>query len=285
MIKYILIGIFLILLIESFYETRVFKIKEYRFKSPKFNKNDREQRIIVLADLHNHSYGKHNEKLIKAIKNSRPDIIIVAGDLLTAKPGEDFKTAVSLMKELSKEYPIYYGNGNHEYRLKCYPERYGGMYQEYTSYLRAYGVHFLENEKTTILLGNTPVDIYGLEIDKEYYRRFKEPAMEENYLEDTLGKKGRNYTLLIAHNPDYFPWYAKWGADITFSGHIHGGVINLPVGGGVASPQVRFFPKYDGGLFEQDKRFMVLSRGLGTHTINIRINNKAELILVKLKGE
>ena len=45
------------------------------------------------------------------------------------------------------------------------------------------------------------------------------------------------YTVLLAHNPDYFPQYAGWGADLTVSGHVHGGVARVPLWGrGVISP-------------------------------------------------
>lgn len=87
---------------------------------------------------------------------------------------------------------------------------------------------------------------------------------------------------MIAHNPEYFEAYAGWGADLTVSGHVHGGVMRLPFLGGVISPRLTLFPKYDGGMFERNGRFMVVSRGLGTHTLPIRIFNPGELIMIEL---
>ena len=86
----------------------------------------------------------------------------------------------------------------------------------------------------------------------------------------------------MAHNPDYFEEYAAWGADLVLSGHVHGGMMRLPILGGVVSPAFKLFPKYDGGLFQQGKSTMILSRGLGMHTIPIRIFNPGELILLKI---
>lgn len=107
--------------------------------------------------------------------------------------------------------------------------------------------------------------------------------MGETYVEGLLGKSRRDcFELLIAHNPDYFDNYAKWGADLTVSGHVHGGIMRLPVLGGVISPMLRLFPKYDGGLFEKDGRQMILSRGLGMHTIPVRIFNPGELVVIHL---
>ena len=56
----------------------------------------------------------------------------------------------------------------------------------------------------------------------------------------------------------------------------------MPFLGGIASPAVRFFPKYDGGIFDIGKSKMVVSRGLGTHTLPVRIFNPAELIIIRI---
>ena len=107
--------------------------------------------------------------------------------------------------------------------------------------------------------------------------------MEAKYLTDTLGRtKTEKYEILLAHNPDYFPEYAGWGADLVLSGHVHGGMMRLPLIGGVVSPAFKFFPKYDGGMFRIGKSVMILSRGLGMHTIPVRIFNPGELVYLKL---
>ena len=104
--------------------------------------------------------------------------------------------------------------------------------------------------------------------------------MEKEYLEETLGPASKEkYQILLAHNPDYFENYAQWGADLVLSGHVHGGIMRLPLLGGVISPTLLLFPKYDGGLFKKGSSAMILSRGLGTHTLPIRIFNPGELIL------
>lgn len=87
---------------------------------------------------------------------------------------------------------------------------------------------------------------------------------------------------MIAHNPEYFPAYAEWGADLVLSGHVHGGLMRLPFLGGVIAPSMKLFPKYDGGVFEEHGSTMILSRGLGTHTLPIRIFNPGELVVIRL---
>jgi uncharacterized protein len=282
MLKYIIIVT--ILLIYILYENRVFKVARYTVYSDKFKDLNEDIKIVVLADLHNHVYGKENDTLIEAIEKEDPDLILVAGDLIVAKTNQSMEVAIDLMKKLAKKHQIYYGLGNHEYRLKIYPEQYIDMYDNYLKAIQSDNLHVLENKSTKIFVKNTELNIYGLEIEKEYYKRFVKTELPYKYVDSLIGSANElSYNILLAHNPKYFKSYAKWGADLTLAGHIHGGLIRLPFLGGLASPQVEFFPKYDGGLFREGESTMVLSRGLGTHTINVRINNRAELVSIRLR--
>jgi predicted MPP superfamily phosphohydrolase len=106
--------------------------------------------------------------------------------------------------------------------------------------------------------------------------------MEYKYLPSLIGESSReDYQLLIAHNPLYIKNYAEWGADLVLSGHLHGGMMRLPGIGGVLSPQAKFFPKYDAGQYHYQKSQLIVSRGLGSHSIMPRIFNIPELVYVK----
>ena len=108
--------------------------------------------------------------------------------------------------------------------------------------------------------------------------------MPGDYLQTVLPEKTPGmYTVLLAHNPDYFERYREWGADLVLSGHVHGGVMRLPFFGGVIGTNFRLFPKYDGGLFREDGATMIVSRGLGAHTIPLRIWNPAELVEIVIR--
>ena len=254
-----------------------FHIVNYNLSS---NKIEKEHRYVVLSDLHNKSYGKQNERLIREIHKLKPEAILIAGDILTAKPGRSYEVALDFIRNLAKEYPIYYGMGNHETRMFLYPEVYGDMGERYQRDLNNISVSFMKNESREY---GDHIRITGLDMKREYYKRFKKNPMDSGYLNETLGKVKKDYyEILLAHNPDYFEEYASWGADLVLSGHIHGGMMRLPILGGVVSPAFKLFPKYDGGMFRQGKSTMILSRGLGMHTIPIRIFNPGELILVEL---
>ena len=253
------------------------------------DKTKHSHRLIVLADLHGKEYGENNEKLLKAIDEQKPTGILIAGDMLTAKPGVEFHQVLCFLGKLGEKYPIYYGNGNHEYRLKLYPDIYGDMGKEFEKGLSNIGIFPLCNESTR--LEDENIVIYGLEIDREYYKRGRKVNMQAEYLKEKLGTPDRNkYNILLAHNPVYFKTYANWGADLVISGHVHGGMMRLPFLGGVVSPALVLFPKYSGGLYKEDNKkdtrsTMVLSNGLGSHTLPIRIFNPGQLVVLEIDSE
>ena len=278
----IFVTVAIILVWIMLYDSSRFVVQNYQVSDGRIKKHSR---AVVLADLHNKRYGRNNEALIKAIREQKPDFIFVAGDIPTAKPGRSLEPALQLLEVLVKEYPVYYGNGNHEYRMKLYPETYGDMAKRYGQALGDMGIEPLVNSHA--VLPEYGLTIYGLEIDREYYRRFRIPKMDLDYLHHTLGQVSEElYTVLLAHNPDYFPQYAAWGADLVLSGHVHGGVVRVPVlNRGVIAPSLRLFPKYDGGIFKEGRSTLVISRGLGMHTIPIRLFNPAELWVVEFDSE
>lgn len=262
-----------------------FVIREYTLESEKIKDGID---LAVLADLHNKQYGKENEKLFAALDQVNPHVVMVAGDILTAKPGKGYERAASFMERVAEKFPVYYGLGNHEYRMKIYPEHYGNEFAEYVGRLEKAGIQVLDNESALIKVQRearmTNIRVTGVSIERFYYKRFRKIYMSTEYLDSMVGKAEEDvYQILLAHNPEYFETYADWGADLTLSGHVHGGIMRLPVLGGVLSPKLVFFPKYDGGLFKRKSSHMVLSRGLGMHTIPIRIFNPAELVVVHLK--
>lgn len=281
--EYIILGIVIALilffLIVNICDMNRFVVRKYTFSSDKVKK---EITFAFLSDLHDKKYGKNNSKLLDAIDKVKPDALLVGGDMIVASPEETNTNAKELMNTLAQKYTVYHGMGNHEYRSDLYREKYGEMYDEYSKPLMERGVIFLRNKAA--LLAEHNIEIRGVEIDRKYYKRFTVRHMDDSYMEEILGKnEGTHYEIFLAHNPDYFNQYKDYGADLTLSGHVHGGLVRMPFFGGIASPAVRFFPKYDGGLFTKEKSNMVVSRGLGTHTLPVRIFNPAELVVIHLK--
>lgn len=272
----VVLGLWIIL-----YDTHHFVVVKHTFSAPAIKKP---LRLVMLSDLHNCQYGRENGQLLSAIDAAAPDMIVIAGDMVTAGKKEKFDRTIGFLQKLKEKYPLYYAYGNHEQKLGLYPERYGDKGALFEKALAEAGIEPLRNRHVS--LPDKGIAIYGLEIGHAYYQRFSTKPMEEGYLDGLLGKKEEAlYAILLAHNPEYFSEYARWGADLVLAGHVHGGIVRIPFLGGLISPAIRLFPKYDGGLFQEGDAHMVLGRGLGNHSPNVRLCNPAELIVIELFPE
>lgn len=242
----------------------------------------KECRFVLISDLHNKVYGNRNDKVIDAIHRIDPDFIILAGDLVTSRVKEDMTPGIDLMNALGQKYKIYYGLGNHESKIQKDTEHFGDQFDRLMKAVASPNMRVLQNESVDLPQYN--IRVTGLDLDLEYFAHFRIRKMQENYLRDTLPEYDRTKcNILIAHNPDYFEDYARWGTQLVLSGHVHGGIMRLPLLGGVIAPSYKIFPKYDGGVFRSGASVMLLGRGLGSHTLPFRFFNPAELYEVILK--
>lgn len=282
---FIIVLIIIIILFSVFVykESTGYKVVEYNLSDKRINKDFT---AVFLSDLHNNEYGEYNKDLIKSIEDINPDFVIFGGDMVTSymERSYDFSRTLVFIENLSKKYPIYYGMGNHEAKIRDNREEFKNKFSELLAFLDKINVQFLSDSK--IEMPEYGIDLYCLDIEKKYYRRFVTLDIPDDYLSDKLGTlDSSRYSVLMAHNPEHFKKYSDWGADLVLSGHVHGGVVNIPYLGGVISPSMKLFPKYDAGEFTINESTMILSRGIGTHTIPVRINNKAEIVKLNFKGE
>ena len=285
--KILLLFIILMILVclcRSFYEVTHFRETTYTVKCSKIHNP---QKIIFLSDLHDCKYGKENQKLVRSIRSQEPDAIICAGDLVTVtKFGKKqnrvhVKNALCLLKQISQIAPVYYAFGNHEDKSEELDHINGGILSGYLTELRTYGIHVIRNQNCYL---DGDVCITGLEIDSILYERnCRENSMPEDYMERTLGKADEErFQILIAHNPLYFKRYADWKADLVLSGHNHGNIIHVPFLGGLLSPHLQIFGEYEKGIYFEKSSAMILSSGLGTHTVKVRLLNMPEVITIEL---
>ena len=241
-------------------------------------------RMAMLADLHNSPIAQEGGLLRRQLARLAPDVVLCCGDMLTAKFGKAHTgMALSLLQELTKEAPVYYVNGNHETRLSQFPLQYPEREREYFRELARMGVHLLNNASTPVTIAGNRFVIAGFEVPLSFYKRVGSPKPEDTLLEEALGEASEeDYTVLLSHHPDFFEACSAWGADLVLSGHLHGGMVRLPLAGGVVGASLKPFPKYDRGKFElSGAGTMIVSGGLGDHTIPLRLHNPPELVMLE----
>lgn len=281
-IAVILVCLILGYVIWQYFELKRFEVTKYQIATDKLQK---EVQLVVLADLHGFEYGKQNQRLIKQIRENRPDLILIAGDMIVSKYPETYGIALETLAQLVVIAPVYYGFGNHESRAESQGVVVYEQFKDYKQKAAALGVHFLQNENMELNIAGNKLYLGGVEIALDYYEKGRVVPMEQEYIGQRMGTKAsgiEGYQILLAHNPAYSEQYAAWGADLTFCGHNHGGLVRIPGIGSLLSPQLTLFPKYNDGMYEIGNRRVIVSRGLGTHTFHVRVWNRAELICVNI---
>jgi len=231
--------------------------------------------IVHISDLHNKAFGKKQERLLKKIRRSSPDIIVITGDLIDRR-NYDLDTAMIFAKGAIEIAPVYYVSGNHE--------AWSGDYENISKQLRNVGVHVLDDTKAEIVKGKGTLEILGLS-DPDFLTSSYIDGTNLSHLKETLINLGDDsvFQILLSHRPELFDLYAGENMDLIFSGHAHGGQVRLPFVGGLVAPDQGLFPKYTSGSYIQKKSTLIVSRGLGNSIIPLRLFNRPEIIVVTLK--
>lgn len=278
-----------VVLIESRRECRRFRVTRYSFNTPKLSEGFGSFKVAMIADLHNTVFGDANNEILKTIGDFNPDAIILAGDMIVCHADEEKGNAVTaeFINKLSEYSKVYYGIGNHEKGAKALTHKVGDLWNKYYDELIIDDnrIVFMDNKSIAIHMAGSDsvIRLYGLDLDRDYYKRFIAKKLNRDIMNGLLGNINHDeYNILIAHNPDYFKTYSAWGADLVFSGHNHGGLVRIPYIGGVISPRLRLFPRYDYGLYKDADSTMVLTNGMGAHSLKIRVGNIPEIVLIEI---
>jgi len=89
------------------------------------------------------------------------------------------------------------------------------------------------------------------------------------------------YILMLYHRNDKLEMWDDLNVDLVLSGHGHGGVVRLPVIGGLIGVDRQLLPDDCEGLLVQNRTTVAVSRGLG----GIRVWNSPHLPTIVLRCE
>jgi len=236
-------------------------------------------RIAVLADIHDTEFGMNNERLISKVRDSKPDIITIVGDLLNAyenkRPLEDQLLRVEeLIIGFHTIAPIYFVTGNHEMS-----PRIGGP-DELLSILNEYSVHVLRNEYKYIEFENNFFVLGG--VDGKTGSVAQREA--ELFIKKMAESEDKSFIVLLEHRNQNIKLYNKFNIDLILSGHSHGGVIRLPFTDGIIGPDRDWFPTFTSGIYTAGETNMLVSRGLGNPSSWPRFLNNPQIAVAILRS-
>ncbi len=221
--------------------------------------------ILHLSDLHQKRFGKNQANLFNLINGYHYDMVALTGDLINRfRP--DGGPAVELVAGLTQK-PCFFVNGNNESSALI---RHGYRIE---GRLSDVGCTTLDNASQPLSLGGEHIWIAGVD----------DLSCGKENLVKTLQKTGDGApVVLLAHSPLLFSKAAEAGASLLLAGHTHGGQIRIPFAGALWVPDMGFLPRWDYGLFYQDKTTLIVNGGLGESVIPLRFNIPPEIVLVTL---
>ena len=198
-------------------------------------------------------------------------LIFITGDLVS-RTETDLGKAERLLDELCKTAPVYICLGNHEQSM---PEPY---YSRIIAIFEKSSAVLLRNESTHVSIKGREFTLSCYEPDYTTYKKNEAYNDLDRFtsedIEAAIGRCGEGLNLMLEHNPFFAEEYSKWGADFTFSGHVHGGVVRL-FGRGMLSPERKFLPRYSKGKYTVGNMQLHVSAGLG----KLRIFDPPEIVV------
>lgn len=268
--KRILIVFILLILLTGFcyVQNGYLVVTHYTYVSEKISEDFAGYRIVQISDLHNATFGKDNQRLVKKIEVLNPDMIVITGDMVDYnRPNVD--VALDFATQAAKICPTYYITGNHENWLS------EGDKQRLLKGLSDAGVICLSDETTDIKVKNSTFTLIGL----------NDESLRGNTLQNLVKNQDEaQLQILLAHEPQYLEKYAMSKVDLVLAGHAHGGQFRIPFVGGLVAPDQGFFPEYTEGVHVDGQTTMVISRGLGNSVVPLRLFNLPEVVCIDMNG-
>lgn len=274
--KYLFLSVFLFLAAALWWGNTSIATEEFTFASPALPKSFEGFRIAQLSDLHGREFGRDNARLLDAVKAAEVDLIALTGDFVDGKSSPEELT--SFLTALAALAPTYFVTGNHEWGSR--------QAERCVELFTACGVEVLENEFVPLTRGEDTVYLAGIH-DPNGRADQKTP---EALARELYAAAGDPFWLLLAHRNNLFDGgYCRLGADLTLSGHGHGGIWRLPFTDGLFSTNLRLFPSFTDGFYRCtdegcEGAFVFVSRGLGNSPHFVpRICNRPQLAVITLE--
>lgn len=221
-------------------------------------------RIVQLSDTHASRLDMPTARLVRIVAQAnalKPDMAVLTGDYISGDPATrtaaEIAAALQPLQALRAPLGVYASLGNHDNAAIT------------TTLLRASSIRLLVG----VGADAGPVTVVGADdIDRG------SAAVEA--MRQAIRRAPRDKpVIVIAHQPTYFTWLQQRPV-LLLTGHTHGGQIRLPIVGAPALDP--YYSVYRRGWFRRGEQQMIVSSGIGTTALPIRIGVPPEIVLITL---
>jgi len=255
-----------------FSTTNDFTVRNADIYLPNLPKSLDGLKIVQLSDLHLGSFYDYTsfQEVRRLTNDLKPDIIVITGDFVNSKPSE-LKANYTDLQTLSADIGIFSCLGNHDHYMK------DDEHRTLVKALNDAGSNLMINRSDRLIINNSPLNIVGIDnlgmrqefgdLDKAF----------ENVNEEEI-------SILLCHDPTNWDLNIrnKYPADLTLSGHTHGGQVAWEFNGFEFKP-AKFVYRQSEGLYKNGNNQLYVNRGIGTVGPPLRIGVKPEITEIILK--
>lgn len=222
-------------------------------------------RIGFASDFHYESRFKrsHLDNAVRALKSMNPDVLLLGGDYRSPKGG-DLDTLFSALGRVFTPYGTFGVMGNHDYAY---------CYSEVVEAMKKNNVRLMEHQSYKLVKDGQHIIISGVRNPFDLKKNGESPS--QLFPAD-------DFVVLLTHTPDYAEDTNVSNANLVLAGHTHGGQVSLfkkytPVKHSI------YGNRFLTGQKENSKGTpIIITNGLGTSRLDIRLFTPSEVVLVVL---
>lgn len=260
------------------YDYNSVEIRTMNFVSENLPENLKGFKIAAISDIQADRYTDESRLMnyINAVNSTSPDLVLIAGDVITSTP-DYIETAARYIGKINSKYGVYSCVGDHD--NWAYRRDTPRSIKEITEALSNYNVKMVDNNIETIDVGDSRIGITF--ITNTYVS-----SIPDDVLNSLSASNHMDFRIFLTHQPrEVLLQSAKnYNYNLFLAGHTHGGQITF------LFPFIRLSPtlietRYVKGDFYFDDMLAVVSGGLGMSLAPIRYNSTPEVVLITVKGK
>jgi hypothetical protein len=226
---------------------------------------------VHLSDLHIKAMGKRELAVIQFIKQLNPDLVFLTGDYVKWKGNPE--AALTFLSKLEATIGVWGVMGDYDYsnsRKSCFFCHEPDTRRPATTH----GVKFLRNKIEKVEIRGEQLVVGGIGGEGD-----RDPALKE-----VLNGWAKNQpAIILTHDPLNFDLFDKTESVLVLSGDTHGGQIPVPS----FIWTILGYDKnalYSHGLYEDGRKKMYVSRGLGTSHVPFRFLRRPEITVLHFEA-
>ena len=267
--------VLVVMLIYPFAEPFMLEVENVTLTSSDLPADIGQLRIVYLSDIHQGSFFSQSrvDSLVKRINALNADLVLLGGDY-----AEDSDGAVAFFRSLPNihaRYGVYAIMGNHD---RTVPE---SNLQTMQTIMIAKGITPVVNDVIPVRIGVSNIYIAGIDDVNTGWPDLSGVAART---------RAEDYVIFLSHSPEVIPDAHKCADmngrrgwfDLGLFGHTHGGQIAL-IGQYLGIAKVP--AQYEQGWIVENRINMLISRGVGTSVLPVRIGRRPQIHVITVKNK